>query len=529
MFENRDFYPTPAWLIDKMLGYVDLQYISSILEPSGGSGNILDRIQEKSKSYTYHKPKLFTIEKDPRLIAILKDKGYKVLHNDFLSFDTYSKYSLIIANPPFSEGDKHLLKMIDMQERSGGKIVCLLNAETIKNPYSNNRKFLAKQLEKHNAKIEFIQDAFIDAERKTSVETVLIYMDIKQEFKDSVIIDHLKKAQEYESKQKEANHIVSGDFIERIIQQYQFEIKAGVELINEYNSILPMLSREFDGKSPILKLSIDGEQHRPYYDNIQNEFIRKIRYKYWTTLLNSKEFSQLMTNDIRTQYHNKLEELQEYDFTKYNIDQIRLDIQHMLSNSLQQTIYKMFDDFTRYSYSDEYKNNIYLYNGWKSNSAYKINESRLIIPLNAYDNWNGKFYPTQYTFRDRLRDIYKVFGYLDSGRTILEDDLDTILKKAQEEGQTKSIDCGYFRINTFKKGTTHFEWTRKDLIQKLNIEGCRGKGWLPPSYGKPYNSMTQEEKDVIDSFQGKEEYEEIIQDKSFYLSGVSGLLAIGGS
>lgn len=37
-----------------------------------------------------------------------------------------------------------------------------------------------------------------------------------------------------------------------------------------------------------------------------------------------------------------------------------------------------------------------------------------------------------------------------------------------------------------------------------------------------------EEKDVIDSFQGKEEYEKIMQDKGFYLSGVSNLLAITG-
>ena len=39
-------------------------------------------------------------------------------------------------NPPFSEGDKHLLKAINIM-KNGGQIVCILNAETIKNPYSN--------------------------------------------------------------------------------------------------------------------------------------------------------------------------------------------------------------------------------------------------------------------------------------------------------------------------------------------------------------------------------------------------------
>ena len=34
-------------------------------------------------------------------------------------------------NPPFSNGDKHLLKALKMQEK-GGAIICLLNAETIR-------------------------------------------------------------------------------------------------------------------------------------------------------------------------------------------------------------------------------------------------------------------------------------------------------------------------------------------------------------------------------------------------------------
>ena len=528
MFNNKDYFPTPDWLIDKMIESIDLRIMANILDPSAGKGNILDRIKEKTKDSRYSKLNLYAIEIDTNLLAILKDKNYKILHNNFLTYETYMKFSAIIMNPPFSEGDKHLIKAIEIQEKSGGELVCLLNAETLKNPYSNIRKDLLSRLEKYDAKIEFIEDAFVDAERKTSVEIALIKLSIPASRENSVIIDHLKQEERHKTTHTEASDIVSGDFIERIVQQCEFEIKTGVKLINEYQAIQPMLSRGFDDKSPILKLSIDGEQHRPYYDNIQNEFIRKIRYKYWTTLFSSKEFSQLFTSELRSQYQEKMEELVEYDFSRYNIDQIKIDIQSMLRDSLQNTIYKLFDDFTRYSYSNEYKNNIYLYNGWKTNKAHKISESKIIIPLSAYDNWDGRFYPTHYGFRDKLRDIHKVFGYLDSGRTILKDDLDTILKKAQDEGQTKSIDCGYFKLHMYKKGTTHFEWTRLDLIKKLNIEGCRGRGWLPPSYGKPYNDMTREEKDVIDSFQGKEEYEKVIQDKNFYLSGVNSLLAITG-
>jgi hypothetical protein len=95
-------------------------------------------------------------------------------------------------NPPFSNGDKHLLKAIEMQQ-NGGKIVCLLNAETLKNPYSNIRKELINQLEKYNSKVEFIQDAFSSAERKTNVETALIFIDIPKMEYNSTIINELKK------------------------------------------------------------------------------------------------------------------------------------------------------------------------------------------------------------------------------------------------------------------------------------------------------------------------------------------------
>ena len=56
-------------------------------------------------------------------------------------------------NPPFSNGDKHLLKALQMQEK-GGNIVCLLNAETLRNPYTESRKELIRQLDKYDADIE---------------------------------------------------------------------------------------------------------------------------------------------------------------------------------------------------------------------------------------------------------------------------------------------------------------------------------------------------------------------------------------
>ena len=39
---NDQFYPTPAALADKMLAGLDMNYVSSVLEPSAGKGDLVD-------------------------------------------------------------------------------------------------------------------------------------------------------------------------------------------------------------------------------------------------------------------------------------------------------------------------------------------------------------------------------------------------------------------------------------------------------------------------------------------------------
>ena len=57
-----------------------------------------------------------------------------------------------------------------------------------------------------------------------------------------------------------------------------------------------------------------------------------------------------------------------------------------------------------------------------------------------------------------------------------------------------------------------------DLLKKFNIYGSEKKRWLPPTYGKvKYNDMTEEEKLVIDEFEGKESYEETMKNTNYFL------------
>lgn len=531
---NNDFYPTPKTLIHKMLEGIDFRMINTVLEPSAGKGDIVDQVKDKLKySKTGYnrtdKYDIDTIEIDENLQYILQGKNYRIVHNDFLTYNSYKKYDVIIMNPPFSNGDKHLLKAIEMQQ-NGGAIVCLLNAETIKNPYSNSRKDLIQKLEQYNVDITYHNNSFIDAERSTSVEVALIKISIPKSDNNSIILDELKKEEQHrEEASYNSNQIINGDFLKGIVDQYNFEVKAGLKLITEYNALKPLLlnSIKVDNyASEILELKLK------YTDNectIENGYIKQVRMKYWKALFESKQFTDLFTSNLLQKYHNKLNELKDYDFSLYNIYSIRVQLNKEMLQGVEDTILNLFQELShKHCWHDESSKNIHYYNGWKTNKAYKINK-KVIIPLSGFQDMQyswGSYRPTQYKVVEKLADIEKVFNYLDGGKT--EDmNLKDALKFAEGYGETSKILTKYFFITFYKKGTCHLEFRDLDLLHKFNLYGSQRLGWLPPSYGKAkYSDMTAEEKTIIDEFEGKESYNKVMTNKDYFIVETSKLLRL---
>ncbi len=519
MINIPNFYPTPQNLIRKMLEGINLEQICTILEPSAGKGDIVDYITNYIKSnewkFRYHKLNIDTIEIDSNLQHILKGKGYRVVHNDFLSFETFKSYDLIIMNPPFSDGDKHLLKALDLM-KNGGHIVCLLNSMTIKHPFSNIRKDLMQRLDELNANIEFIPNAFIDAERTTAVEIALIKVNIPAEGRTSILIDELRKTEIYKQALNTTGEIIEKDFLNNIVQRYNFEMKAGLNLLNEYFAMKPYILTSFKEvyNNAVIELKVGGSEKEPEF---WNSYIQAIRSKYWKALFNSEVFANVFTTKLRNEFHSRIDELQHYDFSLYNIYTIKTEILKGMSKSIDDTILALFEEFShKHHWYNETSKNIHYYNGWKTNQCWKINK-RVIIPLSAY-SW-GEFRPN-YSAGDKLKDIEKVFDYLDDGQSD-HVDLEVTLKRAQEAGQTTKIPLKYFNVTFYKKGTCHIEFANPDLLKKFNLFGSQKKGWLPPSYGKAdYDDMAQEEKTVIDSYEGEAEYRKVMKNKDYFLCKV---------
>lgn len=533
--ENRDFYPTPKELIRKMVAGVDFEMLMHVLEPSAGAGNIVDELEEIRKETMYRRDVKFDIdciELDENLRHILKGSGKRVVHNDFLTYNSYKEYDLIVMNPPFSQGAKHLLKALDMQERNGGEIRCILNAETLRNPCTNERKDLVNRLAQYDADITFLTEAFSDANRQTDVEIALIRVKLPAVERKSFIFEQarLRKSMEVrECSEYEQTQIVEADFIKSIIQQYELEVEAGIHLIKEYYALQPMIACDFgkDENGEVVQkggciLSLDMAYNRGNYSSSLsvNEYIRQVRIKYWRALFNNPAFTEKLTGNLVSMYRNKVSELADYDFSFYNICEIQIDMINNMIAGVEDTIVALFDEFShKHFWYDETSNNIHYYNGWKTNKSWYIND-KVIIPLSAFRDlcysWGG-FKPTNYEVMQKLTDIEKCFNYLDKGLT-MDVSLKDVLQEAETQEQSKKIITKYFELTFFKKGTCHIKFLNKDLLKKFNIYGSQKKAWLPPSYGtKTYEEMTEEEKAVIDDFEGEAEYKRTCANKEYFL------------
>lgn len=548
--DNKNFYPTPKQLIEKMfylVGGEDVwKKINTVLEPSAGKGDIVDFIENHSYArYRSNDIIIDCIENDKTLQATLKGKEHKLVYNDFLSYFTKSHYDAIIMNPPFEKSDLHLLKAIDIAENNGGGIiVCILNAETIRNPYTNSRKILLNKIEQYSAKIEYLVDAFSSAERSSNVEIALVRIEVPCEKFSSVFVENLEKAKDISFQEEDVTEIVTDDPIEQMVAYYNKELELVTHFIKEYLAIQPYLNsgfahgddsdfeKETKTESYIWlragggKYGLSSSHTIESYSDI-NTILKIIRRKYWNNLFHNKEFTSLLTSDMQQKLYDRLSEMSNYDFNMFNINIIKKSFIQSLLDDIDTSICKLFVKLTsEYTYFD-YSKNIHYFNGWKSNKAHKVN-TKVVIPFNGAfaESWYHRLL-NEYPIVSLISDIEKVFNYLDMGETVSSSSVNDITYRANILEQSRNIEYKYFDCTFYKKGTCHIKFTNQDVLDKLNIYMSRKNNWLPPSYGKvAYDEMTPEEKQVIDDFQGEEAYSKVYENPSKYILETSQLLSL---
>ena len=580
--DGKGFYPTPKDLATHMLDKINFKYVYSVLEPSAGKGDlvmeIFDRMNKCHKESESSDWRIDAIEVDPYLRSILTHrftddgmreyapkvfeeyekmeehmvhmvgsslsewqryqglkkriqelnhaKNVRTVHDDFLTYRPQFSYDAIIMNPPFEHGTQHLLHAIKLTQHYGGQIVCLLNAETVLNPFSQERQDLKSKLDEYDADIEFLSQAFSNAERETDVRIAVIYIDIKREKAKSKIFDRLEKAQQVKIiNDHDYAELISTDVIEAAIAMYNMEIKASLHLIDEYEAMSEWLSGKFNGTcGNMLRLCImqDGQLCELGIES----YIKNVRRKYWGALLNNEKFIGLLTSNLQSKYRHMIGELENYEFSRFNIERIQREMMAELIDGAKACIMELFDKLTVYhSYNDTVENgNVHYYNGWKTNKAYMLDKRCIIPSYSIWSQWGEHF--DMNAIYALLSDMEKALNYLDGGIT-QPVDLKLTLKCALDTGKTRSIHFKYFDISLYKKGTVHITFRNEELLKRFNIYAAQNRGWLPPSYGKKkYNDMDSEEKSVIDSFQGKEDYAKVLAQPSKYFFSEKQVLSL---
>lgn len=475
MFDS-EFYPTPPEVIVQMLRHADIKRENYILEPSAGKGDILDYISNLSR---YDKPKLYAIEQHPELRMILNEKDYKVIGDDFLEYNSDMHFDYIIMNPPFSNGDEHLLKAWEILHT--GTIICLLNSETVRNPHTKRRKLLSSIIA-NNGEVYELGRAFDTSERKTNVEVSMVVL-------KKVSEDRFKFNMEYDKEKKITldeetlnNQMATNDVISNLVTFYELSKETVTEFLKSFQKIKfytdPLIVKHYNEERDILIDTLKCDNPNLAY----NYFIEELKRRAWNKVLDQPSVNKFVTSKVRQDLSNFIRQKGEMDFTRRNIQNV---ITELILNK-QNIFYEcVVDTFERMCSFDE-KNQIHI-EGWKTNSAYKVNKKVIMPHYISYSNWSS-FHSWSVDYRRgfSVDDIDKAmclidgndFGSIYSIREALESQFKIIKIDGYDIGINNKCESEYFHLKFFKKGTLHLMFKDDKIWEQFNIMAAQGKKWI---------------------------------------------------
>lgn len=461
---DKNFYPTPYEIGLKMVSGLNLMGMN-ILEPSAGKGDLLSVVNQKSA-------KVYCIEKSPELQSILREKKYPILGDDFLKYKPDHIFDLILMNPPFDNGVKHLLKAWEISEE-GTYIRCLLNAETLKNPCTKERQLLIDILERNDADIEYLGNCFKDAERKTNVEVALVKLQNKTKSKKfSFKFEGFSKEGDIDFQELHMNQLAKIDVLQNLEDKYT----AVKEIVGEYLTLKSKLEYFLDGIIDKVYINSLLEKNSSNSKREYEEVLEKVRTAFWKLVFDKTKLEEKMTSQVKRDFFDNKQEYSNLPFTVDNINKL---LEILIQNStqiFQNCIEESFDYLTQY-----YPDNRVHIEGWKTNERWKVGR-KFILPdmidtfYLKYDKGSNRVQKLSYLKRDKLRDLEKVICNLigkDIGRVLT---IESKVDMGVNFGEWNNSE--FFKFKIFKKGTIHFEFIDKNIWNEFNRVACEGKKWL---------------------------------------------------
>ncbi len=531
--DQLQYYPTPPALAERMVRtFTRAPYGADcrLLEPSVGDGALLRAVQRvhaqelsrMNREWAEKHPEkaerarqngLEVDDVDPERYPITADvlemdlskhalframpgvKG-QIVGLDFLRFEgSLAMYTHLLMNPPFRDGVHHLLRA--WEGLFDGEIVCLLGAETLKNPYSKERALLARIVAEHGS-VEYIQDAFNgeDALRKTDVEVALVHL-VKKVDPSQLVGDLLGELQRDGNAAQGVTDLgidnigqelaLPMDTIERAVLAFGIATRTMREAIvaqaraDQATAMLGQTLAQRDGKE-----AQDTKDLSNPVERIRKELASgyaNLKDRAWAEVLRSTEMSERLSAKAQKTLEASFATIKELDFSRANILAFLIGIIESQGEMHLEMALDCFDEITRY-----HSENSAYFMGWKSNDRHRtagmrIKTTRFVLPRFTIDYGES----ISFEKKKRLQDFDRVFATLD-GKDSRNCTGMAKLFEAHVSSETfqalkasKRVASDYFEIRWYPKGgTLHFFPKRKDLVDRLNRLVGRHRQWLPP-------------------------------------------------
>lgn len=480
----------------------------------------------------YGEKYLDTVVEDVCVAETLKEEGIRVVYDDFAKFNTLKPYSLIMfahtssVSPSFAA--RWVGKAVTMLQKYGGQLLAIVPYSTL--AVDASLSFILKK-QKTDSSVFLVEKAFKrDRAKRTAPEWAIIYASIKPTRRDSrneadILSESICDLKDYETG-KPFLPDWRKKFPQDIIEEFELKARICNSFIGSYEEVKPFImsgSECYD--QPYVKLAVDDHPWRDSGVELRMACLEGVRSRYWDTFIHKAANIGLMPANMEEDYKRRRAELKDYDLNDYTVRAVMEDIRRELRESCATSLLRLFDTLggraSQYrGYSCE---NVHLYRPFdgKQNCGYRIVFPKLSVFAHTFDSYCDSFNKEKaaHIVHDIECALYLLNGGKEASKAI--DPMSAVTDNAIcGKSLGKSITFTFFTGSFYKNGTMKlkFKSSAKRLIDRLNIFVGMNRGWLPTDYGtKPYDALSEAEKETIDSFQSREEYEEVVANPDKYI------------
>lgn len=462
---NKNFYPSPIAVIRRMYTLLDPENDEYILEPSAGKGDILDYLAEHN-----HSLNLYTIEIEPELRSILKDKGYSLVADNFLTYTPKIMFDGIIMNPPFDEAEEHILKAWGILVT--GRIVCLVSTATLDGKTEKERT-INRLIADHGC-VEHVGSIFVGAERSTNVPCSIIVLNKTEQGGPKLEWDVVNDRETPEFEEGPGNQVALKGFVANLLSNFD----AALYNYESYNLAREKVLKYTTVFENYDKNSIMAESDKKMKPSERyNGFVNLLQTHAWSKILDHPGFQAVLTDRARNMMQEFRQRQKRVDFNARNIQAMFEELMDKQKEFLHAALFDAFDHMTAY-----HKENRVYFEGWKTNDCWKVNK-KVILP-NHFEAWISNTLHMNYHYEAQLTDIDRalclVAGMEFNSITTMVASIKRELDRTKGPSECVST---FFRMRYFKKGTLHLWFLNDTVWNMFNTEVAKARKWLPPGEG----------------------------------------------